>query len=403
MAYPVAYRGGSGARAAAAAIPRGFQPLGRGLPLSPWFKGGLRVAGRFAGAAGLAITAVEFYRWWAGSGGWAPSGFYQRKTCFVAPIKLVTSTGVTGWSSISEAFKDTCLFNQGTLGTSLATPIGAATKHVAMLRDYGPYLPSFPAIHSRYTATIWSRAAAGAQTWKPSVVPPVWLPAQYVGPTVHPMAVPVGQPVARPVAPPVAWPYGKPKTPAYPEDSVGGQPAWAAPRPYAPGIVVTPTGTRPTTVPDIRAVSAVGTKEQKLRLNKGIGTFVHLFNQATEFGDLVDNLYKSLKKDSPCKAKGPVNAAFKADAVYRCFGDIDWDDAIFNILWNDVEDRIWAMVGLPTKPADLPYGTNAPVNIALSKVLGQPVSDGLKAVEAATRTLMERMTGLDLSGKSPKR
>ena len=379
MAYPVAYRGG---RAAAAALPRapaGFQLPGLGRPSPGWFRGGLGILGRFSAAGAIAVTAVELYRWYMGGMNLPALGYYMSLNCKTAPI--------TRWTTGVEA----CL--ERSLGSYNALPVvvqaTASYDLVTML-----WQRPVSGITRNDVVQAWRRPASARVAGTVGMRPPLWMPYVYAPPRVHPMAIPLGQPVIRPV-PPVA--AGVPKTPALPEDSAGGQPGWAAPtaRPRTASHVFTPSGYKPTTVPTVRAVPSLGTKEQKLRMSPGLGALVFGFNAATELSDLVDALYDALPKDSPCRegVKGTVSQVFKADAVNRCFSNIDWTQAMFNIAWQNLEDEIWAKLGLPTKEAGMSYGMNAPANIALSKALGKQVKDATAYVEAYMGTAFKQATG----------
>jgi len=225
------------------------------------------------------------------------------------------------------------------------------------------------------------------------------------------------------IAVPVARPIPIPAIQTLPEASSKGEPrADDFTRTLSPSIVLTWTtaqpGTpaRPVTVTVPRVVPNARTQEKKLKMSKGVGSIVHLFNEFTEVEDLIRALYKGLAKDSPCAKKVRAKAlsdyvqkggsrqpsvAAQAWALANCSKDIDWNVAIFEALWANVEDRVWAMLGLPTKEAGLPYGANAPVNVALGKVLGHQVSGGTKAVHELVATTLRDKFGIDVVAKSP--
>ena len=142
-----------------------------------------------------------------------------------------------------------------------------------------------------------------------------------------------------------------------------------------------PKGLNYSTVPTVRAVPDVLTHEQKMRMAPGLAALVLSFNATTEYADVVKALFDGLK-DGPCKAGAGVkpSTAVMAQAVIECRSQMVWAQAMYNLAWANVEDMVWAKLGLPTKEAGLLYGTNAPVNIALSKAMGDDLAAAFKKV-----------------------
>jgi hypothetical protein len=82
-----------------------------------------------------------------------------------------------------------------------------------------------------------------------------------------------------------------------------------------------------------------GTKEKKgAASGRLIGLASKLFHGVTEYGDLVDALFDALPKSlQKGVRKDPASRSLQ---LYLHAGDIDIGDAIVNIVWNEIEDRI---------------------------------------------------------------
>ena len=78
------------------------------------------------------------------------------------------------------------------------------------------------------------------------------------------------------------------------------------------------------------------------------------------------------------------------------FGGIDWDSAIFNLLWNQIEDGVWAKLGIPTKDIGRMYGTNQGVNKLLSDAFGDAFADTLSGAEGWVKPRIAKRLGVTL-------
>lgn len=227
------------------------------------------------------------------------------------------------------------------------------------------------------TLTVWKRTvAAGPLPNDPAIrLPPIYFPTNVLAKDVAGVG-------PRPIAPPISTPIG---VPALPEASSGSQPGLAeqypVTRPMTGKYSWSPKGLNYSTVPTVRAVPDVLTHEQKMRMAPGLAALVLSFNATTEYADVVKALFDGLK-DGPCKAGAGVkpSTAVMAQAVIECRSQMVWAQAMYNLAWANVEDMVWAKLGLPTKEAGLLYGTNAPVNIALSKAMGDDLAAAFKKV-----------------------
>lgn len=261
---------------------------------------------------------------------------------------------------------------------------------------------------NRYRVDRQWKATHGAAIWYGR---PAWVVEDIVDRRfrrTHPMVMPIAgtatppRPWARPFAPPVA--------PVLPEDSTSGYGPRTVPtaRPWNPTWTWTRPGdkAKPGARPDVRSKVQPYDREIKLRMSKGVGKLVMLFNEFTEYADFIRGLYDAI--DSPvCKAEakhqggGQSTHFTRTTAILNCWQTIDWKKALFNVAWNTVEDEVWARLGLPTKEARQNYGQNAPVNIALGKAMGDQLSESLKATEAMAKLGFEQLlndleNGLDL-------
>lgn len=205
---------------------------------------------------------------------------------------------------------------------------------------------------------------------------------------------------------------GLPKT-VWPEASVAAEPlSPSPPKPKAPpvnrltwGNGGTGRATRTTGSPS-RQPPGGRTKEKKIRGPRVLGLVMSKLNWFTEFNDLVGALYKAVD-EGPCKerwksgvnyknAKGEFRTrmeptlAQKYYAVVNCAPQINIPEAIFNIIANDLEDRVWAKLGIDTKLLNRSYGQNMGVNRLLGHAYGDAVGEQLANIEGFVQRLSDR-------------
>lgn len=132
-------------------------------------------------------------------------------------------------------------------------------------------------------------------------------------------------------------------------------------------------------------------KERKSKITKAL---IWLFNAGTETADLIEALHDALPDNCKTKTKGnkAKKIAQKGKDLYRCWDHIDLDSAIFNVIWNNAEDRVWAKLGI--KHPTGRYGGAMGANKVLSEALGKEVSDLTDAAKQLTQQEVSRMTGL---------
>ncbi len=372
MSYPVSYRKGAMAMSRAAKLPGlpGFQwpnpvSFARNGPWYPKVGGALALFRLSAPGIvlGVGLAGMKFINWWQ-TRPEGIAGYTLDYRC--APGRGIFKENGFGPSSCSI----TVPIEDGEYN-----PVGRPYVLYEWKKGAYGWPTAQHASHSPIAA--WSRTAADG--------PAVESPGIRVGPVWFPTNVLAGEPAGfgpRPIAPPATIP----QVPTLPEASEGAQPGavTAVPRPMT-GVYTWNPGVRPvyTTVPAVRTVPDTLTQEKKLKMSKGMQSLILSFNATTEYADMVDALFDGLET-SPCKSMAgamPTTAA-KADAIIRCAASqMNWSQAVYNVIWANVEDAVWAKMGLPTKQAGMAYGTNAPVNIAIGMAMGDSLADNFKVLK----------------------
>lgn len=386
-----------GAKALSMAAPRavalgaGFQmptaggllQAGRKLPFYPKVGGVLRLFNLSAPGIvlGVGLAGMKFINWW-----------------------MTRPEGVFGYERVLYCQGKRGEFQQLSItncGLQVQAPPAPPTGRPGTLNEWEDVgAGTFPGRRRYMPVARWNRTVtAGPDVSSPDIrLPPIWFPTNVLA----------GEPAGfgtRPIAPPISTPVG---TPALPEWSSGSQPGLkdqtTGVAPPLTGVYRwSPGGLRFTSVPTVRSVPDVLTVEQKLKMSKGLQSLVLSFNATTEYADVVKALFDGIKS-GPCKAGAGVNpsTAVMAQAIIECRSQMVWAQAMYNLAWANVEDMVWAKLGLPTKQAGLNYGTNAPVNIALSKALGGSLADsfskikdhgdgGVEFVRKVTRKVMDEL------------
>lgn len=390
MSYPVSYRGGASSAApvaagvasgalAAAAMRAGFQSLAAaaaGGAAEAGVAGGAAIAGGLlapelilggALAVGIGIAGVELWRWYKGGRYVSPSSAFTLLThCRDDTLET--------WGQ-GTLF---CVSGQAYGGIPGSPPNVAPGVDVETYRKrVRPYPFSDVVLDTLDIYRNTSGAIAVAPTTNPTRAPPIWgawLPGSVPG--IRPVAG--TRPAARPLNPAEEMP-----------DWADGQPL-----PWNPAWELNPSGARRITLPAVRAVPKTGEPDTKLRMSRGLAGMVTMFNEFTEFEDFVEALFRALPKSCQSAAGGgKASLADQLGALGDCGKRINWNEAVFNIVWMNFTDEVWAKLGLPTKEAGLPYGANAPANIALGKAMGDQTAAGLKAWRAAAREGVRKVLG----------
>lgn len=217
-------------------------------------------------------------------------------------------------------------------------------------------------------------------------------------------------------APLADWPEEAP--PIGPTAPTWAGAAPALPRPWSPAETSYGPSDLPTLGDDVQLTLSPGavatvTKpevrthpfepERKVTAKSGGFALISLFNEYTEFEEMVDALYKALDKDSICKArnKGARNLSrgAKMEALADCWGDVAIGAALFNVVASNIEDIVWAKLGVPTKELGLNYGANAPVNVGVGILESKNLSKSINYVEGAVRDVLSQLFDVDLTSQ----
>ena len=339
------------------------------------FGAGLRLAPRFLGAVGVAITVVELYRLWQSQNPVFP-GWTQCWGPCPAPQNK-PATHIAAWTTTTGHCAPTSCGTQQyvppntwPLANGWAVPANA--RSIALGAE--STLACQP-LCTKYVVGAISRPGTGATTLV-AVYPATWVaqPAQsrpipYYPPwTVPPGVVPLGTPMPRP-----GW--DSPPQTANPYQTYGGQPSRTVP----PQTAVVPIF--PQRPPGPKE------KEQKNRSTpKGAKLFSKLI-QVTEALDALDAMYealpeelrKRLKKENGGKELTPQQ---KWRALYQNWQLLNGDIALRNLLKNQIED---ALVGLKSGQLQkfkdkIGLGSSRVLDKALEPFIpGAPSATGLSA------------------------
>lgn len=192
----------------------------------------------------------------------------------------------------------------------------------------GPYVPSDP-------------VPARAPQWQPSYA---WSPVY----AIDPMTMPIGQPIANPEPLPYRdlpsrghnpyrvhqseFGYDLPPEPELPET------------PTPPAIEIYPSpGGRPSPEHNF-ARPPKRTKERKFKLALNNGSVIGRIVGATgEAADFVNALWWALPKSVRTKGRPPLQQ--KALDVYRHFSELDMEQALKNLVVNEIQDRVIGRIG----------------------------------------------------------
>lgn len=179
---------------------------------------------------------------------------------------------------------------------------------------------------------------------------PGWrnVPVPDVERRLDPDLVPVGQPAPQWPLPWRMLPLRSPTTPTrdagYRPPGVMGRPGgrWLDAVGYRSDPFV--SGVQPFTPPAYPRSPAPGMREGKLNTNTG--RIMQVMNALSEFGDLIDSLWRALPRSAQTRKKGELTGrAQKALDVYRGFDKIDGYEAISNIIEDEAKDRFFGAIG----------------------------------------------------------
>lgn len=343
-------------------------------PVKGWAKGVSRkAAGRLVRGflrkldptRGFAFDVGEqYWRQYAGlpAFDWGPGPVPSRPPGFnrliCNPPKPVDGGPISGTATCLQLQSPP--FNERGLGDRYSYPAAQTNWHFVDI--YEP----FTGVFRWRTAFIIQRAGAvgtfpGAlmrplPTWQPQILPAIW-------PWVDPLSTPIGTPAAFPEAPPfreIPNRRNNPNRSSTERSSWGPRVArrpghWPRLWPYqVPAIVteavVTPraqTNTRPRAgghnlLPPGAVTPGGRVKERKgvvgnTRLGRALGVALRA---ATEGLDIVDAIWQALPAE--VRGRGYMSPLDKAQEIYRHLDEVDLEQAILNILWQQAQDRVIA-------------------------------------------------------------
>lgn len=336
--------------------------------------GAIKATGRMVPFIGWGLAAWSAYDLWRSlEGGGRMQGVPEGWT-------LHSDCGVSGAFVLAQI--NSCNTAQGISTSGLASAFvrkghSSGGVHYRSEWRWTPSVQAGSRILRQANIYRWTRPGTPPNyphTWHsvPLVMPPVNLP------NMPPEMYPPGQGSPNPNAPPVG------KSP----HSQGGQPS-SRPSPRR----------RPQ---PRRRNNKNKSKEQKLKFNRGMKFILGILNGATEAKDLMvalfDALPEKVKDRYDVKDGKPITDVQKAKALWENFDKVEWDDAIYNIVRENIEDLVWAKLGVPTKDLGRMQGSNMGVNRLLNEAFGDAWADKIgDAGEWVTRKLNEEF-GWDLRG-----
>lgn len=187
--------------------------------------------------------------------------------------------------------------------------------------------------------------------------PPIWRPG------VDPLP-PLWRP---PEIPPVIG--GQPGKPDWTSPPIGGRPPLTPRRPPGPNV-----------------------KERKTRASKGLMQVIKFIDDYTEAQDLLNAFYDALPDYLKHKGASDIE---KGKTLYQHWNDVDLDTALFNVVSNEIQDRVWG--GLGIKRPDARYGGAIGGNrILTGGENGKAIRDQLKAVDQHVRDLLNHYFGMSI-------
>ena len=258
-----------------------------------------------------------------------------------------------------------CIGLQAITGLSPSAAIPTTWTRLILWNDYFP----FGALRQRnrhyYTRPV-AGEASHLQIW-----PSTWLrpnPLAWPWPALDPLALPIAQPAPRPrPIPRRLIPGRRPNPFRAPGEQPQRGPA-SVPHPARGLAVEVGKDSRPQPIIRPRARPKPHTKERKFMLalnpRSGLGL---LYNAASEGKDFVECFYEALPKELQKLRGWDHTIPNMLRVVWDNFDKIDWEAAFQNLVENEIEDRLFGMLGKAVGKANRARG--APAGISFGPAL----------------------------------
>lgn len=132
-------------------------------------------------------------------------------------------------------------------------------------------------------------------------------------------------------------------------------------------------------------------KERKTRAQKALISLLEYLGHGTEAVDFMDAFYDALpdkykvkfKKGEP-KWKQEIA---KAKALYANYQHVDLDSALFNALWNNLEDRVYATLGIKGREYGASQGANRLIGQAFAAAVGDLLGKAKQSTQGGLNTI----------------
>ena len=209
-------------------------------------------------------------------------------------------------------------------------------------------------------------------------------------PRPQPQPQPVPRPRPQPGQPPVVT-LPLPDNPPLVDPTLPWPPVVPRPQPGLDPTPQPPVVVSPTTPPLIpRRPPGPGVKERKTRAQRALLGFVGVWDALSEYGDVMDAFYDALPENRKKKGASPFE---KSQALYRFWGEVDLDTAIYNAVFSQVSDFVWAQLGVKGHGR---YGGAMGANKILNKAYGKDVGAAIKAVDGHVKAILNAAMGLTI-------
>ena len=131
-------------------------------------------------------------------------------------------------------------------------------------------------------------------------------------------------------------------------------------------------------------------KERKTRAQRALLGLIGVWDALSEYGDVEDAFYDALPDNRKKKGASPLE---KGQALYRFWNEVDLDTAIYNAVFSQVSDFVWAQLGVKGHGR---YGGAIGANKVLNKAYGKDVGKAIKAVDAHVKAILNGAMGLTI-------
>lgn len=221
-------------------------------------------------------------------------------------------------------------------------------------------------------------------------------------PATQPATSPVPRPRPQPQTQPVPKPRPQPGQPPVVTRPLPDNPPLVDPTlPWPPVVPRPQPGTDPTPQPPVvvspttppltpRRPPGPGVKERKTRAQKALLGLIGVWDALSEYGDVMDAFYDALPENRKKKGASPLE---KSQALYRFWGEVDLDTAIYNAVFSQVSDFVWAQLGVKGHGR---YGGASGANKILNKAYGKDVGAAIKAVDGHVKAILNAAMGLTI-------